>query len=111
LPFQQPRDRGEISATKTRPEKKSRSSISTFITANGTQAAFEDDPTVFSSACHQDPRTCYPGSGHAYETGVGAGEGFTLNIPFDPGSGDDEYLAAFDNVVVPRLDDFRRKSC
>ncbi len=74
---------------------------------NGTQAALEDDPSVLFISLHQDPRTCYPGSGHAYETGSGAGEGFTLNIPMTPGADDDDYLAAFNARVLPALDTFR----
>jgi acetoin utilization deacetylase AcuC-like enzyme len=74
---------------------------------NGTQAAFEDDPSVFLVSLHQDPRTCYPGSGHAYEVGTGAGEGFTLNIPMTPGADDADYLAAFDARVLPALETFR----
>ena len=74
---------------------------------NGTQAAFEDDPSVLFVSLHQHPRTCYPGSGHDHEVGEGAGRGFTLNIPFQPGAGDDEYLRAMDERVIPRLDDFR----
>ena len=74
---------------------------------NGTQAAFEDDPSVLFISLHQDPRTCYPGSGHGYEAGCGSGEGFTLNIPMTPGADDDDYLAAFDARVLPVLDTFR----
>ena len=74
---------------------------------NGTQACLEDDPTTLLISIHQHPRTCYPGSGYEWETGIGAGEGFTLNIPFAPGSGDDDYLAAFHERVLPRLDEFR----
>ena len=74
---------------------------------NGTQACFEDDPSVLFVSLHQHPRTCYPGSGYEWETGVGAGEGFTMNIPFPPGSGDDAYLDAFRALVIPKLDDFK----
>jgi acetoin utilization deacetylase AcuC-like enzyme len=74
---------------------------------NGTQACFESDPSVLFISLHQHPRTCYPGSGHEWETGVGDGEGFTVNIPFAPGAGDEQYLAAFDQKVIPRLDDFK----
>jgi acetoin utilization deacetylase AcuC-like enzyme len=74
---------------------------------NGTQAAFEDDPTVLFVSLHQDPRTLYPGSGHAYEVGDGAGRGFTLNLPMNPGSEDAEYAQAIDARVVPKLDAFR----
>ena len=74
---------------------------------NGTQAAFEEDPSVLFISLHQHPRTCYPGSGHDYEIGDHAGRGFTLNIPFMPGAGDTEYLQAFDNKVIPKLSDFK----
>ena len=74
---------------------------------NGTQAAFESDPTVLFISLHQHPRTCYPGTGYEYETGSGPGEGFTLNIPMSPGGGDAEYQRAFELRVVPRLDDFQ----
>jgi acetoin utilization deacetylase AcuC-like enzyme len=74
---------------------------------NGTQAAFEADPNVLFISLHQHPSTCYPGSGYAWETGTGPGEGTTVNIPFDPGSEDDAYLRAFDGRVLPALQEFR----
>ncbi len=73
---------------------------------NGTQAAFEEDNSVLFISLHQHPSTCYPGSGNAWEQGKSSGRGYTLNIPFDPGAGDVEYLSAFDGRVVPRLDEF-----
>jgi acetoin utilization deacetylase AcuC-like enzyme len=74
---------------------------------NGTQACLEADPTVLFISVHQDPRTCYPGSGYAHETGEGAGEGFTINLPLQPGSDDDDYLRTFDEHVTPALDRFK----
>ena len=73
---------------------------------NGTQAVLEADPSVLFISLHQDPRTCYPGSGFDWEMGVGPGRGFTMNLPFDPGSEDDDYLRAIDQRVVPELDKF-----
>jgi acetoin utilization deacetylase AcuC-like enzyme len=73
---------------------------------NGTQAVFEADPSVLFISLHQDPRTCYPGSGYDWEKGMREGLGYTLNIPFDPGAGDSEYLAAMQSKVVPALDAF-----
>ena len=70
---------------------------------NGTQAAFEIDPSVLFVSLHQDPRTCYPGSGYASETGVG----FTVNIPLPPGTDDPLYLATFESRVLPALDQFQ----
>jgi len=74
---------------------------------NGTQACLEHDPTALFISLHQHPKTCYPGSGHDWETGAGPGDGYTLNIPFNPGAGDDEYLAAYHERVLPELDLFK----
>ncbi|HSI32334.1 MAG TPA: histone deacetylase [Tepidisphaeraceae bacterium] len=73
---------------------------------NGTQAAFEADPSVYFVSMHEHPRTCYPGSGYEWEVGVGAGRGFTMNVPFQPGAGDDEYLAALTSKVIPALEEY-----
>ena len=71
---------------------------------NGTQQIlYEDGDTLFVSM-HQFP--CYPGTGSAREVGYGSGEGFTVNVPMPPGSGDDECLAAFHSVVLPIAEQF-----
>ena len=74
---------------------------------NGTQACFVDDPTVFYVSLHQDPRTCYPGTGYDWETGVGSGQGYVLNFPFSPGSTDADYMKVLDVFVIPELEEFR----
>jgi acetoin utilization deacetylase AcuC-like enzyme len=66
---------------------------------NGTQAIFYDDPTVFYFSAHQSP--FYPGTGGADEKGEGKGLGFTLNVPLPAGSGDAEYLKAFEERLKP----------
>jgi len=63
---------------------------------NGTQHIFEEDPTVCYISLHQWP--LYPGTGASGERGRGAGVGYTLNLALPAGSGDDDYLAAFDNA-------------
>ncbi len=74
---------------------------------NGTQAAFEADPSVLFVSLHQDPRTCYPGSGYDWEKGTGDGLGFTLNIPLAPGTEDEEYLQSFRGKIIPALEAFK----
>jgi acetoin utilization deacetylase AcuC-like enzyme len=71
---------------------------------NGTQAAFYDDPRVLFVSYHQWP--LYPGTGAVGETGGGAGEGFTLNIPLPADATGDVYLAAFDEIVAPVAERF-----
>ncbi|MFP8878342.1 MAG: histone deacetylase [Myxococcota bacterium] len=72
---------------------------------NGTQHFFEDDPTVLYVSTHQFP--FYPGTGSARETGVGVGEGFTLNIPLPADCGDSEYVGVFQQLVTPAAIAFR----
>jgi histone deacetylase 6 len=66
---------------------------------NGTQHSFWEDPTVLYFSTHQFP--FYPGTGAIEEIGGGAGRGFTINVPWEGGMGDAEYLAAFDEVLLP----------
>jgi acetoin utilization deacetylase AcuC-like enzyme len=66
---------------------------------NGTQAIFEDDPTVLFVSLHQWP--FYPGTGGPDEQGE-----TLVNVPLAAGSGDDEYLEAFDLAVAPHVERF-----
>ena len=68
---------------------------------NGTQHIFEADPNVLYVSLHQFP--FYPGTGAADEIGSGAGKGFTVNLPLEVGSVDEDYRVAFSEVVVPVL--------
>jgi acetoin utilization deacetylase AcuC-like enzyme len=66
---------------------------------NGTQDAFYADPKALYFSTHQYPH--YPGTGWMDETGAGEGEGTTVNFPMTGGWGDEEYLRAFKEVLVP----------
>ena len=63
---------------------------------NGTQATFWDDDSVLFISLHQWP--FYPGSGGPDEQ-----RDTTVNVPMSVGSGDDEYIHAFEHVVEPAL--------
>ena len=72
---------------------------------NGTQNAFYDDPTIFYFSIHQSP--FYPGTGLINETGIGKGEGFTLNVPLPSGQGDEDYIEAFQTKLLPAANKFK----
>jgi acetoin utilization deacetylase AcuC-like enzyme len=72
---------------------------------NGTQAAFNEDPTVFYFSIHQSP--FYPGTGGADETGAGRGLGTKLNVPLPAGCGDADYKKAFEEKLVPAAAAFK----
>ena len=65
---------------------------------NGTQDAFYDDPSVFYVSLHIDGH--YPGTGAARETGSGAGQGYTLNVPLPAGTSAEHYRDAFTAAVT-----------
>jgi acetoin utilization deacetylase AcuC-like enzyme len=66
---------------------------------NGTQDIFWDDSTVLYVSLHQWP--FYPGTG-----GPGEGNETTVNIPLPAGSGNEEYLRAFEEIVEPAVRGF-----
>ncbi len=73
---------------------------------NGTQHFFEERSDIFYVSMHQDPRTCFPGTGFKSERGIGVGRGYTLNVPLLPGIGDTEYLQNFSINVKPKLEEY-----
>ena len=66
---------------------------------NGTNDIFLGSREVLFASIHQSP--LYPGTGALREVGSGDGEGFTLNLPVPPGSGDAEWLSLVEHVVLP----------
>jgi acetoin utilization deacetylase AcuC-like enzyme len=66
---------------------------------NGTQAVFEDDPSLFFASVHQSP--CYPGTGDPSETGVGN----IANATVAPGAPRENWRAAFEGLMG-RVDAF-----
>jgi len=71
---------------------------------NGTEHAFEEDATVLFISSHQYPY--YPGTGAAGDVGVGAGQGYTVNLPLAAGATDADYLYAYRDVALPVLERF-----
>jgi acetoin utilization deacetylase AcuC-like enzyme len=66
---------------------------------NGTDAIFREDDSVLFVSLHQWP--FYPGSGGPDDRAE-----TTVNVPLAAGSGDAEYLDAFDRVVEPAVQRF-----
>lgn len=65
---------------------------------DGVFYAFEDDPGVIVADIHEDGRCLYPGTGHADERGRGAALGTKCNLPLAPGSGDEAFAGAWQQV-------------
>ena len=71
---------------------------------NGTQHAFERDPNVLFFSVHQ--AGLFPGTGSFTDTGLSAGEGYTINLPIPKGYGDAEYVAIFEQLLTPLAEQF-----
>lgn len=59
---------------------------------DGIQDIFQEEPNVLYVSLHVDPNEVFPHTGYADETGIGAGEGSILNLPFPIGVSNEEYF-------------------
>lgn len=71
---------------------------------NGTNEIFRERADALFFSIHQSP--LYPGTGPASDRGSGPGEGYTVNLPVPPGSGEDVWLGLVDEVVVPGIEQY-----
>ncbi len=54
------------------------------------------------SCCLRRRGHFYPGTGGVDEVGEGAGEGYSVNVPWPMGGmGNGDYIAAFNHVILP----------
>ena len=70
----------------------------------GLQQHFLHRRDVLYISMHQYPLS--PGTGAVEETGIGAGIGYTVNLPLPPGASDRHIEACFGEVVLPVLLNF-----
>ena len=69
---------------------------------DGTQQIFYSDPDVLTLSLHESGTYLFPGTGFPDELGEGYGYGYSANVPLDPHTEDDSFLAAIRDTV-PRL--------
>jgi len=74
---------------------------------DGVQHAFYTASDVLTVSIHQTGYTIFPGTGFVEEIGQGPGEGTSINVPLQPGAGDEAYQQAFDAVILPALRAYR----
>ena len=73
---------------------------------NGTEHIFYKRDDVLTISIHQN--RCYPpDSGFPEQIGEGAGTGFNMNIPLQPGGGHATYLEVMERLVLPKLKQFQ----
>ncbi len=74
---------------------------------DGTQEIFFERGDVLTVSLHESGRYLFPGTGHTFELGRGAGRGCSVNAPLEPFTEDASYLEVFDAVVPAALEWFR----
>ena len=72
---------------------------------NGTQDVFYEDPSVLFISTHQE--NIYPYTGRATETGAGAGEGYTVNVPLPAHAGEKAFERVLQEVITPAAARFK----
>jgi acetoin utilization deacetylase AcuC-like enzyme len=71
---------------------------------DGTQGIFDADPDLLYTSTHQAP--FYPGTGSAAERGAGVAAGTKRNRPLLAGDGDDAFVAAWTDELLPAVEEF-----
>jgi acetoin utilization deacetylase AcuC-like enzyme len=71
---------------------------------DGTQELFDADPDVIYASTHQHP--FYPGTGLPHEMGIGAARGTKHNHALMAGAGDEEFVAAWADDLLPTVERF-----
>ena len=74
---------------------------------DGVQVGFYDTDQVLTISLHESGEFLFPGTGFVHESGVGAGRGYSVNVPLYPNTDDDTYLWAFREVVPPLVTAFK----
>lgn len=74
---------------------------------DGVQWIFYEDAAVLTVSLHESGRYLFPGTGHTYETGKGAGRGTAVNVPLEPYTEDESFLEVFELVVPTALRRFQ----
>jgi acetoin utilization deacetylase AcuC-like enzyme len=68
---------------------------------NGTNDIFHATDEILFVSIHESP--LYPGTGPASFTGIGDGEGYTVNLPVPGRSGDGVWRSLVEHVAVPLI--------
>lgn len=74
---------------------------------NGTMNIFYDDPSVFTISIHREVKDFYPHDGFIHQIGTGEGRGYSVNVGMPQGSGNDEYMRVFEEIIIPLYNEYK----
>jgi len=71
------------------------------------QNAYYGDSEVLTVSVHESGKTLFPWGGFERDIGEGAGAGYNVNVPLEPGSDDEVFLLLFREIAMEALAAFR----
>ncbi|MGA2192209.1 MAG: acetoin utilization protein AcuC, partial [Nitrospirota bacterium] len=74
---------------------------------DGVQHIFYETDRVLTISLHENGHYLFPGTGFPEHIGMGKGRGYSVNLPFLPGTGDEVFTWGFFEVVLPLLASYR----
>jgi acetoin utilization protein AcuC len=74
---------------------------------DGVQHIFYDSDQVLTISLHENGHYIFPGTGFPEDMGRGAGRGYSVNLPFLPGTGDEVFTYGFFELVPPLIAAFK----
>ncbi|GIQ68718.1 acetoin utilization protein AcuC [Xylanibacillus composti] len=74
---------------------------------DGVQLSFYADPNVMTCSIHETGKYLFPGTGYVHERGNAEGFGYALNMPVEPYTEDESWLACFEAMLDKAVRFFR----
>ena len=74
---------------------------------DGVEAIFWDDPQVLTVSLHETGRALFPGTGFVDDCRERVVHRAVVNVPLEPGTSDESWLAVLKKVVPPLAKEFR----
>jgi len=74
---------------------------------DGVEYAFYDTNKVLTISLHESGQWLFPGTGNVADIGIKEGKGFSVNLPFPPGTGDGLFVRGFEEIVPAFIAAFR----
>ncbi len=74
---------------------------------DGVEYAFYDSNSVLTISLHESGQWLFPGTGFVTDTGIKEGKGYSVNLPFPPGTGDEVFVTGFNRIVPDFIEAFK----
>lgn len=74
---------------------------------DGVEYAFYDSDKVLTISLHESGQWLFPGTGFVTDIGIKEGKGYSVNLPFPPGAGDEVFVDGLRKIVPDFIKAFK----